>query len=122
MAEVSKMDKKTPMALAKKLKNRNETIKSGKFKACKRHFDFFAGRKKRVDLDHNCPILGFTSSKLDAIVDVLKEDFLIASNSVSADYIMKVLLPETSIKITMDHYKITHPEAEQKLFDLKVKS
>ena len=122
MAEVCKMDKKALMALAKKLKNRNATIKSGKFKACKRHFDFFAGRKKRVDLDHNCPIAGFTSSKLDGIVDVLKEDFLMASNSVSTDYIMKVLLPETVIKITMDYYQITHPEAEQKLFDVKVKS
>ncbi len=118
----SKMGKQTLAALAKQLKNRNATIRSGKFKACKRHFDFFASIKKRVDLDHNCPILGFTSSKLDAIVNVLKEDFLIASNSESADYIMKVLLPETLIKITMDHYKITHPEAEEMLFDLKVKS
>ncbi len=94
----------------------------GGFKACKRHFDFHAGIKKRIDLDHNCPILGFTSSKLDAIVNVIKEDFLVAKNSDSADYIMKVLLPETLIKITMDQYNVTHPEAEEMLFALEVKS
>ncbi len=111
MAEVCRMPKETLMAHAKKLKGRNSVIKSGKYKACKRHIDFFSCRKKRANLDFKCPVAGFSSSKLNRIVDILKQDFLIPSNSVSADYIAKVLLPETVIK-----------DCRQKLFDVKVKS
>ncbi len=49
---------------------------------------------------------GLSSKKLDAIVQVLKEDFLdrrsTATMGTSRDYIVKVLLPESIIKLAMD--------------------
>ncbi|CAH1798222.1 unnamed protein product [Owenia fusiformis] len=82
----------------------------------RRHEDYKKGGKARVDLTYQVRLGIFHEEQHDVVMEQLMAMFC-KKNFTLLDYVMKVLFPETLVKIYMDVKHSTHYEAEQFMED-----
>ncbi|CAH1792452.1 unnamed protein product [Owenia fusiformis] len=82
----------------------------------RRHEDYKKGGKARIDLTYQVRLGIFHEEQHDVVMEQLMTMFC-KKNFHFLDYILKVLLPETLVKIYMDVKHSTHEEAEQFMED-----
>ncbi|XP_061174037.1 uncharacterized protein LOC133183101 [Saccostrea echinata] len=92
-----------------------QDIFSGKI-ASDRHEVYRQGGKARRDLNHHVHLGLFTEDQLDVVMETLMSIFC-KKHHKYLEYIMKVLLPETLIKIYMDHHNVSHDRAEEGMLE-----
>ncbi|CAB3984910.1 Neurofilament medium polypeptide [Paramuricea clavata] len=83
---------------------------------------FTTGRNKgRTDLDYNCPMGHFTDDQHDVIYSALCDMFLEnKKDEKRINLILRVLFPETLIKVYMGFYKLEYNKAQEELFDMQL--
>ena len=88
---------------------------------CERMFKFLHETKSdRVDLSHNCPMGHFTDSQHELITYKLFN--MLPKDTASLELILKVLFPEVMIKIYQTLMDKDYGNAEEELFEGKVRT
>ncbi|XP_074651077.1 uncharacterized protein LOC141905893 [Tubulanus polymorphus] len=90
-------------------------IFQGKTK-CRRHEDYKNGGKSRRNLTLQVPITLYSDAQCDVIIKGLMDMFC-PTDTKYMDYVFRVLLPETLIKIYMEVHQTSHELAEERLAD-----